>query len=301
MADFALLLFFFNKYKLNCLQWICLIESFISFVLSLSGLAIIKWANFKFFCQVLYSLGFVFIFFGFFLILVFLYSSKKGKILSEEYHMIFKFLSLMEVFLSICALAIFFIITVQLTIDYQKTMIEFKKKQKKTYYQNKSTEEDPIVLKTWIILYLTTTIPAVLSFINVLVWVSIFYRINYRLYCSFTKQIRKMVIQENTKLVKEVSDKSTNNASNNNNNENKEKEQDIISVVIEKNRHPVGSNSMFIGYDIDKQSDKIYGEEIIRDIANNNDDNYSIQNRQNNFDDSAKNEAIFHNKDFKQS
>ena len=301
MADFALLLCCFNKYKLNCLEWVCLIESFISFVLSLSGLAIIKWSNFKFLCEILYSLGFVFIFFGLFLIILFVYSSKKGKILSEEYHIIFKALSLMEVFLTISSSIIYIFLTIQLSIDYKKAMLEFIKNKNNINYQNNLNRENSFTLKSWIILYLTTFIPGILSFINILIWVSIFYRINYRLYCSFTKQIRKMVIQENTKLVKEVSDKSTNNASNsnNNNNENKEKDHDIISVVIEKNRHPVGSNSMFIGYDIDKQSDKIGVDEIIRNIGNNDNNNNSIKNIQNNFEDSAKNEVIFHNNDIK--
>ena len=300
MVDFALLLCCFNKYKLNCLEMVCLIKSFISFVLSLSGLITIKWPNFSNFFQVLYSVGFVFIFFGFILILVFVYFSKKGKILSEEYRNIFKAFSLMQTFLTFSTSVMFFILVIQLTINYKKTIFIFIKKQKNSNFQKNLVVENPNILKSLIILYSTAIVTAVLSFINILIWISIFYRINYRLYCSYTKQIRKMVIQENNKLIKEISEKSTKNSSNSNNNENKEKEQDIISVVIEKSRHPAGSNSVFIGYDIDKQSDKIYTDEIIKNNGINNDDNFSINNVENNFDDSAKNEAIFHNNELKQ-
>ena len=135
-----------------------------------------------------------------------------------------------------------------------------------------------------ILISLSTILLVILSFLNILVWISICIRINYRIYCSFNKDIRKE-LRNQRKLNRELitkKDSIDNSSSNKDIKEIKNKEKDFISVVIEKDRHP-----NFLKYD-NNQNDYQTNK-----IKNTNDDgipSYLVSSERN-----LKNQKIFIN------
>ena len=97
--------------------------------------------------------------------------------------------------------------------------------------------------KYWAILYITNITPILLSFINIFLWISIYYRISFRIYCSFNYEIR-IELRKNLKKEMAKLEEETTNENEKSKNKNNKAENVEISVVFEKDRHPSFSKNV---------------------------------------------------------
>ena len=85
---------------------------------------------------------------------------------------------------------------------------------------------------------------------NILLWISIYYRISFKIYCSFNKEIRKELREQRrrNRQFKELKENnSMNDIDTNKEDKNKKVPKNIISVIIEKYRHPAASGILCNG------------------------------------------------------
>ncbi len=137
------------------------------------------------------------------------------------------------VFLSICA---FFILK-----NYYKIKngtYVFKKINK---YEIKEIKEFVNDKRNWMIICIINFVPIFFSLLNIFLWVSIYYRISFRIYCSFNYEIRKELRKAKQKNTSKLAEENTNG---NDKNKNTKIEKVEISVIFQKDRHPVYKNNL---------------------------------------------------------
>ena len=78
-------------------------------------------------------------------------------------------------------------------------------------------------------------VPVLFSFINIFLWISIYYRISFRIYCSFNYEIRKELRKEKKREMTKLEEETVND---NDKNKGNKIEKVEVSVVFEKDRHP---------------------------------------------------------------
>lgn len=248
MCDCAIFLCCLNLYRIYCLEYACLIISIIIFPLNIFGIFILKWEVIKLFCEIIYSINIPISIFIIFLISLIIYSTKIGKINTSELNKPFTYITIMSISLSIYLFLSYSLCSYQIFKDY----LTFVKKNK---FQPPSIEIDILKKKlklniTWGFLCISTLLPTVLSFINIFFWMSIYYRISFKIYCSFNKEIRKE-LREQRRKNRQFNELKENNSMNeidtNKEDKNKKVPKNIISVIIEKDRHPGASGILSNG------------------------------------------------------
>ena len=238
MYDFPTLLCCLNYANLYCLEITCLIISIFNFPLNLLGILNIKWNFIAFYCQILYSFNLAIITFSVFMIIFILLSTTSKRILLNNYHKSFAKISLLNAFLFIFLVLSFSVCALNILNNY------YKIKNKKYDFRNFKKFEKKRILdlikskKYWVKLYIATLAPIFFSFLNALIWLSIYYRISFRIYCSFNYEIRNELRKQKKSDMRKLEEETTNDKINN-----KKKFENIeASVVFEKNRHPYSKN-----------------------------------------------------------
>ena len=238
MYDFPTLLCCLNYANLYCLEITCLIISIFNFPLNLLGILNIKWNFIAFYCQILYSFNLAIITFSVFMIIFILLSTISKRILLNNYYKSFSKISLLNAFLFIFSVLSFSVCALNILNNY------YKIKNKKYDFRNFKKFEKKRILdlikskKYWVKLYIATLAPIFFSFLNALIWLSIYYRISFRIYCSFNYEIRNELRKQKKSDMRKLEEETTNDKINN-----KKKFENIeASVVFEKNRHPYSKN-----------------------------------------------------------
>ena len=238
MYDFPTLLCCLNYANLYCLEITSLIISIFNFPLNLLGILNIKWNFIAFYCQILYSFNLAIITFSVFMIIFILLSTISKRILLNNYHKSFSKISLLNAFLFIFLVLSFSVCALNILNNY------YKIKNKKYDFRNFKKFEKKRILdlikskKYWVKLYIATLAPIFFSFLNALIWLSIYYRISFRIYCSFNYEIRNELRKQKKSDMRKLEEETTNDKINN-----KKKFENIeASVVFEKNRHPYSKN-----------------------------------------------------------
>lgn len=239
MCDCAIFLCCLNNMGIFCLEYTCLIISILIFPANLLGILKIKWNLVELYCEIIYSINITICVFSTFLISLVIYSTKKRKIASNELNQSFLSITLMVIFIYVYLLISYSLCSFQIIKDYLNI-----NKIDNIYISKKEKEKIKEILKlkmTWIIIYLSTLLPIVLSIINMLIWISIYYRISFKIYCSFSREIRK-VLREQRKKNKQFQkfEENINSIDEDINNKNKGKNQkdinNFVFVVVEKDR-----------------------------------------------------------------
>ena len=238
MYDFPTLLCCLNYANLYCLEITCLIISIFNFPLNLLGILNIKWNFIAFYCQILYSFNLAIITFSVFMIIFILLSTISKRILLNNYYKSFSKISLLNAFLYIFLVLSFSVCALNILNNC------YKIKNKKYDFRNFKKFEKKRILdlikskKYWVKLYIATLAPIFFSFLNALIWLSIYYRISFRIYCSFNYEIRNELRKQKKSDMRKLEEETTNDKINN-----KKKFENIeASVVFEKNRHPYSKN-----------------------------------------------------------
>lgn len=243
MCDFdcAIFLCCLNLFKINCLEYTCLIISLFIFLTNMLGIIFVQWNIIKFFTEAIYSTNVAICFFNIFIIILIVYSTKIGRITTNEFYKIFSVLSILSIFISLYLFISYSLSSYLIFEDYLfvHRIIQSKK------YSNPEMIKLKKIFKlkiTWIIFIFTTILPSILSFITILLWISLYYRISYRIYCSFNKGIRKELREQRKKnrQYREFQENESKNESDISKDKEKQsiKNYNNISVVIEKDRHP---------------------------------------------------------------
>lgn len=243
MCDFdcAIFLCCLNLFKINCLEYTCLIISLFIFLTNMLGIIFVQWNIIKIFTEAIYSTNVAICFFNIFIIILIVYSTKIGRITTNEFYKIFSVLSILSIFISLYLFISYSLSSYLIFEDYLfvHRIIQSKK------YSNPEMIKLKKIFKlkiTWIIFIFTTILPSILSFITILLWISLYYRISYRIYCSFNKGIRKELREQRKKnrQYREFQENESKNESDISKDKEKQsiKNYNNISVVIEKDRHP---------------------------------------------------------------
>ena len=243
MCDFdcAIFLCCLNLFKINCLEYACLIISLFIFLTNMLGIIFVQWNIIKIFTEAIYSTNVAICFFNIFIIILIVYSTKIGRITTNEFYKIFSVLSILSIFISLYLFISYSLSSYLIFEDYLfvHRIIQSKK------YSNPEMIKLKKIFKlkiTWIIFIFTTILPSILSFITILLWISLYYRISYRIYCSFNKGIRKELREQRKKnrQYREFQENESKNESDISKDKERQsiKNYNNISVVIEKDRHP---------------------------------------------------------------
>lgn len=272
MCDFdcAIFLCCLNLFKIICLEYTCLIISLFIFLTNMLGIIFVQWNIIKFFTEIIYSINVAICFFNIFIIILIIYSTKIGRITTNEFYKTFLVLSILSIFISIYLFISYSLSSYLILKDYLFVhhIIQSKKYSNSGFIKIKKNFELKI---TWIIFIFTTILPSILSFITIFLWISLYYRISYRIYCSFNKGIRKELREQRKKnrQYREFQENESKNESDISKDKEKQsiKNYDNISVIIEKDRHPatkiVSGGSIFTNSNIaDKSKIQIQIKEI---------------------------------------
>ena len=243
MLDFPTLLCCFNYANIYCLEISCLIISISIFPLNLIGIINIKWLFMQYYAQLLYCINLAIITFTIFMIIFIILSTTSRRIILNNYYKAFSQIALMLACVFIFLIITFSFCAYFILNDYnkiKKNKYDFDRFNK---YERKKINNLVQDKKYWAILYITNITPIFLSLINIFLWISIYYRISFRIYCSFNyeirKELRKNLKKEMAKLEEETSNENEKSKNKNNKAENVE-----ISVVFEKDRHPSFSKNV---------------------------------------------------------
>lgn len=272
MCDFdcAIFLCCLNLFKIICLEYTCLNISLFIFLTNMLGIIFVQWNIIKFFTEIIYSINVAICFFNIFIIILIIYSTKIGRITTNEFYKTFLVLSILSIFISIYLFISYSLSSYLILKDYLFVhhIIQSKKYSNSGFIKIKKNFELKI---TWIIYIFTTILPSILSFITIFLWISLYYRISYRIYCSFNKGIRKELREQRKKnrQYREFQENESKNESDISKDKEKQsiKNYDNISVIIEKDRHPatkiVSGGSIFTNSNIaDKSKIQIQIKEI---------------------------------------
>ena len=237
MCDCATFLCCLNNNNIFCLEYTCLIISILIVPLNLLGILIIKWNLIKFYCEILYSVNITISIFSIFIISLVVYSTKIGKIQSDDLYKPFTSISLLAVFIFLYLFLTYSLCSFQIFTDYliiQNINYNIPPKEKDKLLNIIKSKE------TWIKLSISTVLPLILSFANILLWISLYYRINFRISCSFNKEIRKVLREQRNKnkQFKQLKESISINDINKEKDKDKKKEDlnNFVSIVIEKDR-----------------------------------------------------------------
>jgi hypothetical protein len=135
-----------------------------------------------------------------------------------------------------------------------------------SFSQKKKAKKIIKLKSTWIYISISTLIPTLVSIINILLWISIYLRIDYRIYCSFNKEIRKELREQRKKNLEFKELQENNSVNDMEKNKDKSKENNFASVIIEKSKNPKSSSNGII-----------YMKDI-RQYINNNKESISSKN-----------------------
>ena len=243
MLDFPTLLCCFNYANIYCLEISCLIISISIFPLNLIGIINIKWLFMQYYAQLLYCINLAIITFTIFMIIFIILSTTSRRIILNNYYKAFSQIALMLACVFIFLIITFSFCAYFILNDYnkiKKNKYDFDRFNK---YERKKINNLVQDKKYWAILYITNITPIFLSLINIFLWISIYYRISFRIYCSFNYEIRKE-LRKNLKKEMAKLEEDTTNENEKSKNQNNKAENVEISVVFEKDRHPSFSKNI---------------------------------------------------------
>ena len=243
MFDFPTLLCCFNYANIYCLEISCLIISISIFPLNLIGIINIKWLFMQYYAQLLYCINLAIITFTIFMIIFIILSTTSRRIILNNYYKAFSQIALMLACVFIFLIITFSFCAYFILNDYnkiKKNKYDFDRFNK---YERKKINNLVQDKKYWAILYITNITPIFLSLINIFLWISIYYRISFRIYCSFNYEIRKE-LRKNFKKEMAKLEEETTNENEKSKNKNNKAENVEISVVFEKDRHPSFSKNV---------------------------------------------------------
>ena len=243
MLDFPTLLCCFNYANIYCLEISCLIISISIFPLNLIGIINIKWLFMQYYAQLLYCINLAIITFTIFMIIFIILSTTSRRIILNNYYKAFSQIALMLACVFIFLIITFSFCAYFILNDYnkiKKNKYDFDRFNK---YERKKINNLVQDKKYWAILYITNITPIFLSFINIFLWISIYYRISFRIYCSFNYEIR-IELRKNLKKEMAKLEEETTNENEKSKNKNNKAENVEISVVFEKDRHPSFSKNV---------------------------------------------------------
>lgn len=243
MLDFPTLLCCFNYANIYCLEISCLIISISIFPLNLIGIINIKWLFMQYYAQLLYCINLAIITFTIFMIIFIILSTTSRRIILNNYYKAFSQIALMLACVFIFLIITFSFCAYFILNDYnkiKKNKYDFDRFNK---YERKKINNLVQDKKYWAILYITNITPIFLSLINIFLWISIYYRISFRIYCSFNYEIRKE-LRKNFKKEMAKLEEETTNENEKSKNKNNKAENVEISVVFEKDRHPSFSKNV---------------------------------------------------------
>ena len=255
MFDFAIFLCCFNNKRIYCLEYTCLITSILIFPLNLLGLIIINWDFIDFLYEIIYSINITILIFCIFIISLTIYSTKTGKITTNDFYKPFTSISLI-------AISIFVYLFISYGLSAYGIFKDYIRILKQNYdglsYSQKKKAKKIIKLKsTWIYISISTIIPTLISIINILLC---------RIYCSFNKEIRKELREQRKKNLEFKELQENNSVNDMEKNKDKSKENNFASVIIEKSKNPKSSSNGII-----------YMKDI-RQYINNNKESISSKN-----------------------
>jgi hypothetical protein len=244
MFDFAIFLCCFNNKRIYCLEYSCLITSILIFPFNLLGLIKINWNFIEFVYEVIYSINITIVIFCIFIISLTIYSTKTGKITTNEFYKPFKSISLISVFIFIYLFISYGLSSYGIFKNYIRILNQ--NYEGLSYSQRKKAKNIIKLKSTWIYISISTLIPALISIINIWLWISLYLRIDYRIYCSFNKEIRKELRKQRKKNLEFKELQESNSANDMEKNKDKSKENNFVSVIIEKSKNPKSSSNGII-------------------------------------------------------
>lgn len=243
MLDFPTLLCCFNYANIYCLEISCLIISISIFPLNLIGIINIKWLFMQYYAQLLYCINLAIITFTIFMIIFIILSTTSRRIILNNYYKAFSQIALMLACVFIFLIITFSFCAYFILNDYNKIKNNKYDFDRFNKYERKKINNLVQDKKYWAILYITNITPIFLSLINIFLWISIYYRISFRIYCSFNYEIRKE-LRKNFKKEMAKLEEETTNENEKSKNKNNKAENVEISVVFEKDRHPSFSKNV---------------------------------------------------------
>ena len=243
MFDFPTLLCCFNYANIYCLEISCLIISISIFPLNLIGIINIKWLFMQYYAQLLYCINLAIITFTIFMIIFIILSTTSRRIILNNYYKAFSQIALMLACVFIFLMITFSFCAYFILNDYNKIKNNKYDFDRFNKYERKKINNLVQDKKYWAILYITNITPIFLSLINIFLWISIYYRISFRIYCSFNYEIR-IELRKNLKKEMAKLEEETTNENEKSKNKNNKAENVEISVVFEKDRHPSFSKNV---------------------------------------------------------
>lgn len=300
MCDCATFLCCLNNNNIYCLEYSCLIISLLISPTYIIGLFFIKWDLVKFLCEIFYSINITISIFVIFIISLVIYSTKLGKISINEFNKSFTSLSMIAIIIFIYLFLSNSYCSFQIFKDYFDFKIKYDNKYGSISFSEKKNLKLFIKLKsTWIFLSISTLLPSILSFVNILFWISIYYRISFKIYCSFNKVIRKELREQkkkNKQFMEFQENNSVNSTEKNKDKNNQNQKNNIITVVIEKDRHPGEKKSLSNGRIYTKNNNIYYSKQEDKNNNNKNNGEYcssDIVSSERNFQKSNNNNPIY--------
>jgi hypothetical protein len=179
-----------------------------------------------------------------FIISLTIYSTKTGKITTNEFYKPFKSISLISVFIFIYLFISYGLSSYGIFKNYIRILNQ--NYEGLSYSQRKKAKNIIKLKSTWIYISISTLIPALISIINIWLWISLYLRIDYRIYCSFNKEIRKELRKQRKKNLEFKELQESNSANDMEKNKDKSKENNFVSVIIEKSKNPKSSSNGII-------------------------------------------------------
>ena len=288
MFDFPTLLCCFNHANIYCLEITCLLTTISTFPLNLLGIINIRWGFIELYCQILYSVNLATIIFNIFTIVFISLSTASKKVLLTHYYKPFAQIALISAFIFVFLVFSYSISAFCIIMDYSKIKNETYDFSRFNKFDIRKIKDLIKYKKNWVLLYFATLLPIFFSFLNILLWISIYYRIIFRIYCSFNyeirKELKKVKKREMTNLDEETT--SENDKNKINKNEKVENVENIeISVVMEKDRHPSYKNNLpnlkrNTGLGLNPKASRAFNQEFStgisstkRDFSGNNNNN----------------------------
>jgi len=241
MFDFPSILCCLNYANIYCLEITCLITTIPLFPLTLLGIINIKWGFIEFFIQILYSINLATVTFNIFTIIFITLSTTSKRILLNNYYNAFTQIAVMSAIIFIFLFCSFSLCTFFILRNYykiKKGTYDFTKFNK---LEIRKVKDFINYNKNWVLIYITNLLPIFFSFLNIFLWISIYYRISFRIYCSFNSGIRKELRKSREKDLAKLEEETANTTDKNKNINKIEKVE--ISVVFEKDRHPSHKNN----------------------------------------------------------
>ena len=241
MFDFPTILCCLNYANIYYLEITCLITSVLIFPLNLIGIIKIKWLFMQYYAQILYCINIAIVTFTIFMITFIILSTISRRIILDNYYKAFGQMAIMLACIFIFLICSFSLCAYFILNDYNKIKNDKFDPNKFSRFERKKMQRLTLDKRYFAILYITNIGPIILSFINIFLWVSIYYRISFRIYCSFNYEIRNELRKTRKKEMAKLEEETTNG---NDKPKNNKIEKVEISVIFEKDRHPSFSKSM---------------------------------------------------------